>query len=128
MGVPIRNGETNEQSLLFCSPTKQKKCSRIFLFADGQAKAMLRFCFNFSVCRRAEDSLCFRFPIAYGHAHTLWGNENRAIDASIGLADPSLQKVKLEYKRHSEGRILLGTVGHSYDSLSQLTLCVHLRE
>ena len=66
----------------------------------------------------------FCFTIAYGHAHTQWGNEkeNRAIDVSIESADPTLQKMKLEYKRESQRRIVIGTVGQMHAIFSQLNI------
>ena len=48
--------------------------------------------------------------------------ENRAIDVSIRLADPTLQKMKLEYKRESERRIVIGTVGQMHAIFSQLNI------
>ena len=67
-----------------------------------QKRYWCSFCHSFS---EQEEMHYFCYTIAYGHAHTQWGNEkeNRAIDVSIEFADPTLQKVEPEtdLKRYS---------------------------
>ena len=93
MGVPIRNGETNRQSF-----------SSACLWASRKGIGV-SFVIPFQLTHGQEEMHYFCFTIAYGHAHTQWGNEkeNRAIDVSIELADPTLQKVEPEtdLKRYS---------------------------
>ena len=69
-------------------------CDPLWCFSDFKNK-------SFSVCEgsmHANLSImesCIRPLFAFAHAQTE-GNQIRAIDVSIRLADPTLQKVKLE--------------------------------
>ena len=67
------------------------------LWASGKGIGV-SFVIPFQLPREQEEMHYCCFTIAYGHAHTQWGNEkeNRAIDVSIELADPTLQKTKPE--------------------------------
>ena len=80
-----------------------------------------------------RQAVLFSVPVAYGcirnrelelyrlSAAQKTEKENRAIDVSIRLVDPTLQKMKLAYKRESEHRIVIGTVGQMWNIFSQLT-------
>ena len=56
-----------------------------------------------TVCTSLRKKFCSK------HTHTqAESNQIRAIDVSIRLADPTLQKMKLEYKWESQGGIVKG--------------------
>ena len=97
MSVPIRNGETKLTKCLFCLSmgsrwaTEQMFC--IFSVYRQAIKRQVAFLLLMSFLFAVGQAECF------SHAHTQQGNEkeNRAIDVSIESADPTLQKVSVEY-------------------------------